>query len=208
MLQEIRTVLQQSMENSKSVAKIQDLTDEILNISSQTNLLALNASIEAARAGEAGKGFAVVADEIRDLAEDSRKTANNIQNISQTVTDGVEQLVDDSQKMLNFINDTILSDYDRFVETAVNYSDDAENINRIIEEVSKNSSSLEMTMKEMNSGINEIAITIDESTKGVTDVAEGSSTLVSSIEEIEIEAKESHDIGQSLRTEAEVFKKF
>ena len=50
--------LEEAIEGSKSVATVNELTDEILSISSQTNLLALNAAIEAARAGEAGKGFA------------------------------------------------------------------------------------------------------------------------------------------------------
>lgn len=77
--------MQQAIENSRSVEEVNALTDEILNISSQTNLLALNASIEAARAGEAGKGFAVVADEIRVLADSSRETAGNIQQINAKV---------------------------------------------------------------------------------------------------------------------------
>ena len=58
----ILDVLNKAIEDSKSVDQVNNLTNDILNISSQTNLLALNASIEAARAGEAGKGFAVVAE--------------------------------------------------------------------------------------------------------------------------------------------------
>ena len=79
MVVKIKDGLNQSIENSRKVERIQELTEDILSISSQTNMLALNASIEAA------KGFAVVAQQIRSLAEDSRKVANNIQDISAIV---------------------------------------------------------------------------------------------------------------------------
>ena len=69
---EILTVLNKAIEDSKSVNQVNNLTNDILNIASQTNLLALNASIEAARAGEAGKGFSVVATEISQLASASQ----------------------------------------------------------------------------------------------------------------------------------------
>ena len=107
--------LKKAIEDSKSVERVNELTGEILNISSQTNLLALNASIEAARAGEAGKGFAVVADEIRQLADSSRDTANNIQAINEHVTSAVYQLIDNSNKIIKYIEETILADYDSFV---------------------------------------------------------------------------------------------
>lgn len=63
--------------------KIENIISEIEDIASQTNLLSLNASIEAARAGEAGRGFAVVADQIRQLAEQSTKSAVNTRELIQ-----------------------------------------------------------------------------------------------------------------------------
>ncbi len=206
-MSEIKCVLEKSIENSKSVIKIKELTDEILNISSQTNLLALNASIEAARAGEAGRGFAVVAGEIRGLAENTRATANNIQDISQLVTHGVENLASDAKKMLEFVNTDILSDYDKFVETAVQYRDDSVHINRIIEEFSNNTTILEATMSEMNIGINEIATTIDDSTRGITNVAEGTSDLVKAIQQIQTQAEENRSIKEALKDEVNHFAK-
>jgi len=99
--------LQKAVDDSKSVERVGDLTEEILSISSQTNLLALNASIEAARAGEAGAGFAVVAQEVRKLAEESEEAAKNTTMlISQSgvlITRGVE-LTKEAAKSLELIS--------------------------------------------------------------------------------------------------------
>lgn len=204
---ELKEGLSTSIEKSKSVIKIQELTNEILNISSQTNLLALNASIEAARAGDVGKGFAVVADEIRSLAENSRSTANNIQNISNLVTESVEKLADNSKRMLDYVDTSILTDYDNFVRILEKYSVDSKRLNEIMEEFFSSASGLETTMGEMNNGISEITSTIDESAKGITDTAALTSDLVSSITLITDKTKESKIVGEELQSEVRVFEK-
>ena len=144
MIHEIRSLLEIAIQNSK-------LTNEILSISSQTNLLALNASIEAARAGESGRGFAVVADEIGKLASNSATTANNIQSISVMVTKAVEDLSINADVMLRFIDERVLVDYDKFVDVATQYHDDADDINQTLQHFYNNAHKLEDTMENMTS---------------------------------------------------------
>lgn len=206
MIREIREALETAVEDSRSVEKINELTGDILDITSQTNLLALNASIEAARAGEAGKGFAVVADEIRVLADNSRDTANNIQNISNMVTGAVERLSRNAEEMLAFIDGKVMKDYDGFVEMASQYHDDAESMNEILGEFARNTIQMEQTMEDMNTGINDITSTVDESAKGVSNAAENAGNLVDAISHIQKEAENNQDVSRKLQGEVKRFK--
>ena len=206
MIQEIRAMLEVAIANSRSVEKINELTDEILSISSQTNLLALNASIEAARAGEAGKGFAVVADEIRVLAENSKNTANNIQGISSLVTSAVEELSSDANKMLEFIDSTVLADYDKFVDMANSYHDDADHMDEILQGFYGNASKLAETMAQMTEGIDGINIAVDESAQGVTMAAQSTAQLVDALVNIKSEADSNREISEDLQDEVKRFK--
>ncbi len=206
MIQEIRAMLEVAIANSRSVEKINELTDEILNISSQTNLLALNASIEAARAGEAGKGFAVVADEIRVLAENSKNTANNIQGISSLVTNAVEELSSDANKMIEFIDSTVLADYDKFVDMANSYHDDADHMDEILQRFYGNASKLAETMAQMTEGIDGINIAVDESAQGVTMAAQSTAQLVDALVNIKSEADSNREISEDLQGEVKRFK--
>ena len=208
MVAQIKDGLNQSIENSKQVARIQELTEDILSISSQTNMLALNASIEAARAGDAGKGFAVVAEEIRELAEDSRKIANSIQEISLVVIDSVKDLTGNSGKLLAYVDESILADYEKFAAITNEYRDDAAKVNDILENFAVNAETLKNTMAEMNSGISDISTTIDESSQGVNDAADSVGGIVDSINDIEKDAAKNTEIGQKLQNYVEVFKKF
>ncbi len=203
---EIRQKLTGAVEESRSVEQINELTGEILNIASQTNLLALNASIEAARAGEAGKGFAVVADEIRNLADSSRDTANNIQSISNMVTAAVERLADSAEQMMHFVDEKVMEDYDGFVDVVNQYRQDAESVNEIMTEFSRNSNEIENTMQTMNEGINDIATAVDESAQGVTSVAESAVELVDAISRIQRETENNQEISEQLNNEVSKFK--
>lgn len=153
----LRDDLQTSVENSKSVDAIQQLTDEILSIASQTNLLALNASIEAARAGEAGKGFAVVADEIRELADSSRNTANSIQEISNQVTTAVKSLAEASEKLLEFVSTNVSKDYEEFVAAAEEYLKDADNVEEMMDSFNEKASFFVESTKQMDMKLNAIS---------------------------------------------------
>lgn len=203
---EIREMLNEALEESRSVEKIKQLTGEILDITSQTNLLSLNASIEAARAGEAGKGFAVVADEIRALADSSANTANNIQNISNLVIGAVEKLAGNAETMLQFVDEKVLQDYDEFVVVVEKYERDADSMNSLIENFSQNTGEIHETISAMTSGLNDISVAVDESAKGVTNVAESAVSLVASMSQIQQQSISNQEISEQLSNEVGRFK--
>lgn len=207
MIAEISEQLDAAIENSKTVKQIDSLTGDILNISNQTNLLALNASIEAARAGEAGRGFAVVADQIRVLAEESKQTANDIQVISKTVTDAVEELSKHAGAMADYINANVLADYDNFEEIAGQYHKDADNMSYMLTKFKTDAENLKHVMDEMVIGINGISNAIEESTEGAQTAADSTIQLVASMEAIGQDADSNKSISEQLRHEVETFKK-
>lgn len=206
MIENNKKAMEIAIENSRSVEKINDLTNEILNISSQTNLLSLNASIEAARAGEAGRGFAVVADEIRALADNSKNTANNIQQISVMVTEAVEALAGNANEMLSFIDTTILADYDKLVDVSTQYHDDADSIDSMMADFKDKSESLANTISDINEGILGINSAVEESSHGVTMVADNTSQLVEMLGNIKADAESNRVISDELSSEVSQFK--
>lgn len=194
-----------AVDESKSVEKVKKLTEDILNIASQTNLLALNASIEAARAGEAGKGFAVVADEIRQLADSSRETANNIQTINDMVIHAVEKLVESADRLTTYITENILPDYEGFVESGKQYSSDAEQIDRNMTDYSEKSQALLRVFAEMVDAIEGISKAVDESADGVSNAAISIEELVNAINVAHEEMGRNSEIAEELKDRADNF---
>ena len=205
MMREIGDLLGAAVKDSQSVKQIDELTNNILSIASQTNLLALNASIEAARAGEAGKGFAVVAEEIRQLADSSRVTANDIQNISAYVMEAVERLSTNAENMLKFIGADVIKDYDDFMEVVEQYEKDADAMSVFFNDFAMKASNMTDTLQNMSSNISSVSVTVEEGANGLSNAAGDTSALVESVGRIKSEMEDNKRIYENLKTEVDRF---
>lgn len=207
-LQSIDSAVKVSIENSNQIHQITNLTGDILGIASTTNLLALNASIEAARAGEAGKGFAVVADEIRELADRSRETANNIQEISIRVVESVEELADNATKLLDFVNDKVLPDYDTLEATGRDYYQAAETVDEIMNNFKTSIDELMVNVRNVIHSNTMIEGAITNSADKVEGVTKNNCDMELEMTEISSKIEEMDDVIGQLHSSVECFTKY
>ncbi len=193
-----RREIEVAIESSKEVDKINILSNAILEISEQTSLLSLNAAIEAARAGESGRGFAVVADEIRKLAENSNETVGEIQQVTETVTKTVDELVEKINGVMDFLEKDVVVDYKMMVSAVNQYKNDGSFLNNIISDLSATSEELLATINTISLAINEISVTVEESTVATTSIAEKNMDIVEGINEINNIMEKNRDIANRL----------
>lgn len=206
-VEKILVALNEAIEDSKSVDQVNSLTDEIMNIADETNLLSLNASIEAARAGEAGKGFAVVASEIGSLAQNSSQTASNIQEINSIVVNAVHNLSDSANELVTFLKDSILPEFENFVEDGAKYKDNANYVEAVMEDFSDKTEGFKTTFEEIAGSISSITTAIDDGVKGVSSAAESTQTLVNDMDNIAKRMDENQKIAGELDNETKIFSK-
>lgn len=190
---------------SETTNDIQVIIGKIESIASQTNLLSLNASIEAARAGEAGKGFAVVAGEISQLADSSRETANRIQEINTVVTNAVHNLADHANDLVSYMNESILPEFQNFVASGNQYSENATHIESVMNEFAQQTDQLQGGAVEIANSIHTITNAIEEGVKGITGVAESTQVLVTDMENISKRMDENKQISEELQQETAIF---
>lgn len=202
---EISGSLIQALEEAKVVEQIEVLAQSIMGITAQTNLLALNASIEAARAGEAGKGFAVVADEIRSLAEQSKVTAENIQQVTQKVTGAVQNLADDSSRLLNFVVEDVSKSFHQFTEIADAYNQDAADVDEMVTDFSAISEELLASIEGVLQSINDVSKAANEGANGTNEIAQRASNIVEKSENVITVMNEVGDASNEMR---EIVQKF
>ena len=190
--------LQTTIQESKKVEKVSELTNDILNIADQTNLLALNASIEAARAGEAGRGFAVVASEIGKLSESSRDAAVNIQSINSTVIGTVQELIKNANALVTYMEQNILPDYDNFVCAGAQY-------NEVVEKFHQMAADLKQRTESVMEYISQIQRAVEEGSEGINLAAKNTATLSEEISHISSQIMHNKKIADVLSEEAEHF---
>ena len=205
-IEEVVKEVEKSIENSKVIEQINMLSQTIMQITSQTNLLALNASIEASRAGEAGRGFSVVAEEIRKLAEESKNTVVEIQNVTHIITESVNELSTNSQKLILFVEEEVTDDYNSMLKVAARYSEDGKFIDSLATKFSSITSELLSSVHEVMIAIDNVAKTSADGADGTINVAQKVNDVTVKSSEVIIQTKKLDEIVKNLKQVTTVFK--
>lgn len=195
-----------AIEDGRVVEDVRVMAESIAGIASQTNLLALNAAIEAARAGEAGKGFAVVADEVRKLAEQSSGAVKNIQGMVNQVQEAFNNISQNAREMLDFMENSVQTDYRLLVETGEKYETDAEFISRISEEIASAAQTMADTTSQVSNAIQSVAATAEESAASSQEIMSNIRDTSSAISQITQAAQNQAQMAEKLNTMVQKFK--
>ena len=197
--------MQKAMQGAEVIGEIANVSSAIQEIASQTNLLALNASIEAARAGEAGKGFAVVAEEIKKLSEDTDEEISKVNDLTAKVFESVKALFRESNAVLEFINGTVMSDYNKLETLVTEYQKDTGYYNQASESIGASAESVRDSVDSINEMIDSISMAQKELSDAATSVNENLQKITYSSENMSQDTKEVLESVNSLQETMQSF---
>ena len=169
-LKETKQNIDAALVDLSSLASINDMVKQILDITDQTNLLALNASIEAARAGEAGKGFAVVAGEIGNLASSSTQTASQIQALCSDTNINIEKVKGCFQDILTFMEQDVDTQFRSFVQISEESSNTVNVIHTLINEISNAAAVFTQSLSDIQKEVNTVQAASADNEHGIEDI--------------------------------------
>ncbi len=195
-----------AIEDGKVVDEIKVMTGDIGNIADQTNLLSLNASIEAARAGEQGKGFAVVAEEIRKLAEESASTVAHIENIINNVQKAFNNLSENTNEILSFIENNVNPDYDLLINTAMQYEKDAKFMSDMSDEIATSTKMMSESIEQVSSAIQNVSVTSEEAASSSEEILESISGTTIALDQVSKSAQDQAKLAEQLNKIVQRFK--
>ncbi|MCR4902079.1 MAG: methyl-accepting chemotaxis protein [Butyrivibrio sp.] len=181
---ERRDELEAATARAEVVNEIANLANAISEIASQINLLSLNASIEAARAGDAGKGFAVVAQEINKLATETDDAVKQIQDTVDSVQEAFTDLSTGSNKLLEFVTETVTPDYDSFIQVGEQYGNDANLFGDLSDKISEMAENIQANMNEVNKAVQSIAESTQETASRSADVTDSVSSVSDAVDSV------------------------
>lgn len=167
---EVEGNLKESMEKANDIKVITDCAKMIVEISEQTNLLALNASIEAARAGENGKGFYVVAEEVKKLADESKRVSAIIEEKTLLAVESVNDLVEDSKKVLNFLETNVFKDYNMFLNTGNEYVKNSNEMKELFDDFFKTTNNLTKNVESIEKSISDVVLVNKHTVDGMNGI--------------------------------------
>ncbi len=201
-IQESSTIMKEMEKHSN---EIQTVTALITAISEQTNLLALNAAIEAARAGEYGKGFAVVAEEVRSLAEQSKKSAGEIESMVTMIQQASKRAVQSISAGGERVDAGIVATeqsrtvFNEIQEAVGDVAAKVETVSAAIEEI-------QAMADEVKNGANEIQILSGEAAAGASETSAATEEQLAVTEDISASAQSLAKLADELQEEMKHFK--